>query len=86
MVASCAVVGLALFIGWLVPYLGLSAIHPAILAKTCSFLVNAKKYALKKNLCECQETCLFEKSWLTQRFFLPLCCLERIFSEIRNKE
>jgi hypothetical protein len=30
MVASCASVGLALFIGWLVPYLGLSAIHPAL--------------------------------------------------------
>ena len=30
MVASCAAVGFALFIGWLVPYLGLSAIHPAL--------------------------------------------------------
>ena len=30
MVASCAFLGLALFLGWLVPYLGLSAIHPAL--------------------------------------------------------
>ena len=30
MVASCAFVGLALFMGWLVPYLGLSAIHPVL--------------------------------------------------------
>jgi len=30
MLASCASVGLALVIGWLVPYLGLSAIHPAL--------------------------------------------------------
>jgi hypothetical protein len=30
MLASCAFVGLALFVGWLVPYLGLSAIHPVL--------------------------------------------------------
>jgi len=30
MVASCAFVGCALFVGWLVPYLGLSAIHPSL--------------------------------------------------------
>ncbi len=30
MAGSCALVGIILFLGWLVPYLGLSAIHPAL--------------------------------------------------------
>ena len=39
MVASCAFVGFALFIGWLVPYLGLSAIHPALPSISTSLCV-----------------------------------------------
>ena len=39
MVASCAFAGFALFIGWLVPYLGLSAIHPALPAVSTSLCI-----------------------------------------------
>ena len=36
MLASCVAVGLTLFLGWLVPYLGLAAIHPALPALSTS--------------------------------------------------
>ena len=39
MVASCASVGCALFVGWLVPYLGLSAIHPALPSVSASLCI-----------------------------------------------